>query len=234
VTTRRRGAALLCAALLLGPLAAGAGAQAVPDGDVICPPDQVDRFTDDDGSVHERSINCAATYGLVFGIGPATFGPNLPLNRGQAATILIGYVEQSLGEVLPQVPDGARPVFTDTAGNVHENNIERAEDNGILTGFADGTFRPGQPVTRAQFATIVVQATEAIIGEELGVDRIEDFDDDDASVHEVNIEKAFDNGILNGAGPRTFNPGAPVTRGQATTILVGALVNVLLPLGVFD
>ena len=231
---RRPGAALLGSALLLGALPAVAGAQEVPVSGEICSSDQADRFTDDAGSVHEDAINCAAAYGLVSGTSPTTFGPNLPLSRGQAATVLIGYVEQSIGEVLPQLPDDIRPIFTDTTGNVHEDNIERAWDNGILEGFDDGTFRPGAQVSRAQFATIAVQATEAILDEELGVDGIEDFDDDDGSVHEVNIEKAFDNGLLNGAAPGVFNPGTPVTRGQATSIIIGAIVNVLEPRGVFD
>ncbi len=230
----RRGAVLLGSALVLGGLPAVAGAQEVPVSGEICSPDQPDRFTDDAGSVHEDAINCAAVYGLVAGTSPTTFGPDLPLSRGQAATILIGYVEQSIGEVLPDLPDDIRPVFTDTNGNVHEYNIERAWDNGVLEGFDDGSFRPGAQVSRAQFATIAVQATEAILGEELEVDDIEDFDDDDGSVHEVNIEKAFDNGLLSGAAPRAFNPGTPVTRGQATSILIGALVNVLEPRGVFD
>ena len=230
---RRPGAALLGSALLLGGLPAVAAAQEVPVSGEICPFDQPDRFTDDAGSVHEDAINCAAVYGLVFGLTPTTFGPDVPLNRGQAATILIGYVEQSIGEVLPGLPDDIRPIFTDTAGSVHEDNIERAWDNGILEGFDDGTFRPGAQVTRAQFATIAVQATEAILEEELEVDGTEDVGDDDGSVHEVNIEKAFDNGILSGAAPGVFNPGRPVTRGQAASILIGALVNVLEPRGVF-
>jgi hypothetical protein len=192
--------------MLLGPLASPSVGQVVSDRDVICPPDQLDRFTDDDGSVHERSINCAATYGLVSGTGPATFGPNLPLSRGQAATILIGYVEQSLGEVLPQVPDAARPVFTDTAGNVHENSIERAEDNGLLTGFADGTFRPGQPVTRAQFATIAVQATEAILDEELGGRRHRGLSTTTTARARGQHREGVRQRLLNGAAPGVFNP----------------------------
>ncbi len=39
--------------------------------------------------------------------------------------------------------------------------IERAVENGLLTGFEDGTVRPDEPITRAQMATIMSRALNA-------------------------------------------------------------------------
>ncbi len=44
--------------------------------------------------------------------------------------------------------------FTDIAGTTHEQSIIWAVDNGITIGYADGTFRPNNPNTRGQMATL--------------------------------------------------------------------------------
>lgn len=45
--------------------------------------------------------------------------------------------------------------FRDTFGHWAQAYIETLSAQGVLNGFPDGTFRPNEPVTRAQFATIV-------------------------------------------------------------------------------
>ena len=189
---------------------------------------QASPFTDDDGSVHEESISCAAAYAIVTGTTATTFDPSGNLTRGQAATVLVNYVERSLGS---QLLIGTMPDFTDSGG-VHSTNIEKAADNGIVQGFADGTFRPGALITREQFATIAVQATERVLGVRIGTDGVDSFDDV-VGVHELNIEKAADNQILQGTGARTFSPTLHVSREQAATIVVRAVKNVLFPAGRF-
>ncbi|MDQ3385852.1 MAG: S-layer homology domain-containing protein [Actinomycetota bacterium] len=201
-----------------------------PPPQVVCPTTLSDRFMDDDSSVHEGNVNCAAAHQLVSGTTPTTYDPTANLTRGQAATILVNYVERSTGATLT---GGAGGGFGDTAGSTHARNIEKAAASGIVTGFDDGTFRPNDLVSRAQFATIASQATERALGPPLTADRADAFDDDDGSVHEGNIEKAFDHGILEGTAPRTFSPHADVQRGQAATIIVRATSNVLFPAGKF-
>jgi len=52
----------------------------------------------------------------------------------------------------------ASPAFTDISGHWAEDTIERFADSGIISGFPDGSFRPNQLVTRAEFAAIVTRA----------------------------------------------------------------------------
>lgn len=47
-----------------------------------------DRFSDDDGSVHEANIDRVAAAGLAAGTGTTTFAPSAPVLRGQMATFL--------------------------------------------------------------------------------------------------------------------------------------------------
>jgi S-layer homology domain len=48
--------------------------------------------------------------------------------------------------------------FTDVTGHWAAGYISKLADKGVITGFPDKTFRPNEPVTRAQFAVIVTKA----------------------------------------------------------------------------
>lgn len=223
------GAALAVGLLPISPASAEVTAADVED---ICPaPGQVDAFTDDTLNTFEDRINCAAAYDLVEGKTATTFDPQGFLTRGQAATILVNYVEVSDCDVELDTDDDDD--FTDVDGNVHEDNIQKAADNGIVNGYNDDTFRPNMLISRAQFATMAVQATEVALGEDLESDSDSDFDDIEGNVHEDNIEKAFDNGMLVGTSPRMFSPDLNITRGQATSIVIGAAGQILFPAGEF-
>jgi hypothetical protein len=50
--------------------------------------DPADQFDDDDGSVHEKSINQLAAAGVVRGTGMRTYAPQQTLTRGQMAALL--------------------------------------------------------------------------------------------------------------------------------------------------
>jgi hypothetical protein len=222
------------AALAVGllPITAASAQVTAADVDDICPaPDQVDAFTDDTLNTFEDRINCAAAYDLVTGKTATTFDPQGFLTRGQAATILVNYVEVSNCGV--ELTTDATDDFTDVDGNIHEPNIQKAADNGIVNGYNDNTFRPDMLISRAQFATMAVQATELALGEDLTADANRAFDDLAGNVHTENIEKAFDNGMLVGTSPRMFSPNLNITRGQATSIVIGAAGQILFPAGEF-
>lgn len=213
-------------AVVVGTFQFGAG-PAAASASGICPArGQTDRFTDDDGNTHEASVSCAASYGLVGGTGPTKYNPGANLTRGQAATILVNFVERS--GAIP-MPAGRPGTFTDTAGTTHEGNIDKAAQGGLLSGFNDGSFRPDVLITRAQFATITVRATERLLDAAMTSPAGDVFDDENGSIHESNIEKAAHNRVLNGVGARRFGPASNVTRGQAASIVIGAAGNVLDP-----
>lgn len=53
---------------------------------------------------------------------------------------------------------GANAAFSDMPEGEDGKVIERAVENGLLTGFEDNTFRPNDAITRAQMATIMTRA----------------------------------------------------------------------------
>ena len=111
-------------------------------------------FTDDDNSVHERSIEAIADVGITVGCNPPAndlFCPDQSVTRAQMATFLVRALD------LP----AAASSFTDTAGLVHEANIGALAAAGITQGCnppANDLFCPGQAVTRAQMATFLTRA----------------------------------------------------------------------------
>jgi len=55
--------------------------------------------------------------------------------------------------------------FTDDETSVHESNIEKAVDNGLLEGFGNNTFAPGDDIDRDQAATILIRTAEFLFDE---------------------------------------------------------------------
>ena len=60
--------------------------------------------------------------------------------------------------LIPTTAAAASPSFTDTGGHWAEQTIEQFFEEGIISGFPDGSFRPDQIVTRAELARIVTRA----------------------------------------------------------------------------
>ena len=94
---------------------------------------------------------------------------------------------------------------------------------GILNGFEDGSFRPEEGVTRAQFAKIICYA--------LNVGGLTNSGPVDTGFTDVdpnhwaagNIKMAASMGIINGMGDGTFQPESPVLYEQAVKMVVCAL-----------
>ncbi|WP_163969596.1 S8 family serine peptidase [Oceanobacillus halotolerans] len=106
--------------------------------------------------------------------------------------------------------------FPDINGHWAEDTITFLVEKGILNGYPDGTFGPGDLIGRAQAAKIIV--------EEMGLPLAEsDFPDvpDDywASEH---IGAAVEAGIFTGYDDGTFRPTDTLTRSEAAIILVRA------------
>lgn len=108
-------------------------------------------------------------------------------------------------------------MFSDiTVSTPYKDAIITLSTLGLIKGYEDGTFRPDNTITRAEFTVMVTRA--------LGVDGIKIDGDifDDVTDHyaKYNIRTAYDMGIVNGMGNGTFCPDAPVTYEQAVKMIV--------------
>ncbi len=113
-----------------------------------------------------------------------------------------------------------RSFFSDVSGSYWAKPfIERLSKEGVMAGFADGTFKPEQTVTRAQFATILRSAFS-----EEPVRKGRTFKDVPAKYWaNVAINKAYTTGFMSGYSDNTFRPEQKITKAQTLTFLSNGL-----------
>ena len=104
------------------------------------------------GTTHADAVQALLEVGAVQGFDADTFGPDRVVTRGQFASMLAGV----LG--LPVVEASS---FSDV-GVAHAAAVGALEAAGVVSGFADGTFRPFEPITREQMASLVVRQQMAL------------------------------------------------------------------------
>jgi hypothetical protein len=84
--------------------------------------------------------------GLMHGYADGTFKPQQPLTRAEMAALVAGLA-----------PAGAQPGtgYADTVGHWAQAAIETVQGAGYMKGYADGTFRPASPLTRAEAVAVI-------------------------------------------------------------------------------
>ena len=105
------------------------------------------------------------------------------------------------------------------SGNPFYSYIETAYNRGIISGYSDGTFRPGSNITRGQLAKIVVSAERWVI-ETAGGPHFTDVPASHAFYGYV--ETAWRHGAISGYSDGTFRPGSDANRGQISKIVFNA------------
>jgi hypothetical protein len=96
--------------------------------------------------------------------------------------------------------------------------IEELSSRGVVGGLGDGTFRPDQAVTRAQFAVMLARVLQ------LPPAQVEPFRDVDAGDWFFeHVATLYTAGIVSGTQPDMFSPELPVTRQQTATFIIRVL-----------
>ncbi len=97
--------------------------------------------------------------------------------------------------------------------------IEALNAQGLITGYPDGTFKPDQVITRAEFVTILVKSLKL----PFVTPATPTFTDVNTSDWFYGaVETAYKNGLASGTGSE-FSPNAPISRQEITVMLVQAL-----------
>ena len=92
------------------------------------------------------AISTMASLGVINGRNSGLFDPDAYITRAEFAAICARFDDSGV--------DGIT-TFTDTVGHWAEDEISRAAALGWIQGYADGTFRPNQYITRAQAVTMI-------------------------------------------------------------------------------
>lgn len=172
-------------------------------------------FSDDDDSIHLRSIEAIADEGITRGCNPPTndlYCPSATVTREQMASFLVRALDLPAGSA----------VFTDIAESPHAADIAALATAGITRGCnppANDQFCPSATVTREQMASFLVRALDLPAGSAV-------FSDAGDSVHVSDIAALASAGVTRGCNPPDndqFCPQDPVTREQMASFLARAL-----------
>ncbi|WP_438433772.1 S-layer homology domain-containing protein [Gorillibacterium sp. sgz500922] len=164
-----------------------------------------------------KGIRTAARLGVVGGYGDGTFRPEAGVTRAEFARMLASALH------VPAA-DSAVSGFRDTRGHWAAEPIAALADKGIVTGYADGSFRPDQRITRAEIVTVMAR-----VAVPKGGGTAPAFTDIGRHWAKDAIAAFAASQIVTGKGGGRFEPDAPATRAEAA-VLILRLLNAALEL----
>ncbi|WEG16622.1 bifunctional 2',3'-cyclic-nucleotide 2'-phosphodiesterase/3'-nucleotidase [Alkalihalophilus pseudofirmus] len=138
--------------------------------------------------------------GIISGYPNNTFGPNLPITRAEAASMLTRAKELDVANA-PSA--GYRDVRTES---VFYPFINAATEAGIFSGIGNSQFLPNNLITRGETAAVLVRAFELTGSVDPKVTDIED------SIFKNDIKTLYANEITSGTSATTFGTTQNVTR----------------------
>ncbi|MBT2291684.1 S-layer homology domain-containing protein [Paenibacillus albidus] len=168
--------------------------------------------SDIEGNWANTQITKWMDQGLVSGYPDGQFKPNQLVTRAE----LIALINKSFGFMQTQAT-----AFTDArSSDWYYTDLLKASAAGYIQGYADGTFRPNNKVTRQEFAVIVSNLLElASPGEgQMFQDTVASPTWSKAAIGQVSSK-----GIMTGYPDDTFHPEAYATRAEAIVIMDRAL-----------
>ncbi|WP_141503505.1 S-layer homology domain-containing protein [Paenibacillus luteus] len=127
-------------------------------------------------------------------------------------------VDEATG--LPITEPSTDASFSDVAGHWAEVNIKQAVQNGMVSGYPDGTFKPNATITRAEFAVMLMNAVKS------NDDGYKLTFKDTAKIGawaQKAVAQAVKANLINGYEDGTFRPNANLTRAELAVIIANAL-----------
>ncbi|MFD0672572.1 discoidin domain-containing protein [Cohnella sp. GCM10027633] len=175
-------------------------------------------FTDIAGHWAMNDILNAASKRLVSGYPDGTFQPNADITRADFTVMLANALKLQAASSMAAFTDEAR------IGGWAKQAIASAAEAGIVSGYADGSFRPDARITRAELAAMVARVLK--LSAEAGAKTGFSDDKDIPDWAKGAIEAVRKLGLASGRGDNKFVPNGTATRAEAVTLLVRMLKQV--------
>lgn len=144
----------------------------------------------------------------ISGFPDGTFKPGKEVSRAEAVRMFVKLVNN--GAELPKNPTTK---FKDANNSWYSDEINFAANKGFIKGYADGTFKPNQAITRAEFAQMIAVFVKDGYP---GTGELKDVKGHWASDA---INELYGNKNIKGYDDGTFKPDQKLTRAEAVTIL---------------
>ena len=144
----------------------------------------------------------------IAGYPDGTFKPGREVTRAEAVRMFVKLVNN--GAELPKNPTTK---FKDANNKWYSDEINYAVSKGFIKGYSDGTFKPNQTITRAEFAQMISVFVKD------GYPGSSNFKDVKGHWASDAINELYGNKNIKGFPDGTFKPNQKLTRAEAVTIL---------------
>lgn len=144
----------------------------------------------------------------IAGYPDGTFKPSKEVTRAEAVRMFVSLVNN--GKELPKNPTTK---FKDANNKWYSDEINFAVSKGFISGYSDGTFKPNQGITRAEFAQMIAVFVKD------GYPGSSNFKDVKGHWASNAIDQLYGNKTIKGFPDGTFKPDQKLTRAEAVTVL---------------
>ena len=170
-------------------------------------------FSDVDNHWGQTYIDYLASQGLISGFPDGTFKPNETLTRAQVSSILSS--ELNLNPEPASFPDVS-------ASHWANGHIGAVVSQGIMNGYPDGSFRPDNPMTRAEVSAVIAAAYN--MTQSTSNSPFSDLAQNHWSFS--NVMALLDSYVISGYPDGTFRPNNSMTRAEFSVVM-GKAINPL-------
>ena len=170
----------------------------------------------DHGAWYSKPIAFCQQHLLMDGPSARSFEPEQPLTRAVLAEALYRL------EGSPAMEESGKLPFTDVADHPNLPAIRWAKENGVVSGYEDGTFRPDASITREEIAVLLWSNR----GQQKPSAQAPYTDRDTVSSWALSaVEWAYDARMMTGNTDGTFLPQSNTTRAEGATIVMNYAMN---------
>ena len=157
-------------------------------------------------------LNTNDHYSYLIGYSDGTVRPNGKITRAEVATIFFRLLDDDTRAKYWS----SKNDFSDVSADKWYNNaVSTLSNMGVIGGYADGTFRPDAPISRAEFAKIAVSFTQN--NGSATYNYFTDVKTTDWFAPYVTAAK--DAGLIEGYSDGSFKPESKITRAEACAIV---------------
>ncbi|WP_310830794.1 S-layer homology domain-containing protein [Paenibacillus pedocola] len=170
-------------------------------------------FSDTIGHWGGSTIAAAVKLQIIDGYADGSFRPNAPVTRAEFTAM----IARAFG--LQANPAGAE--FRDAGSNWAAGYIGALAEKGIITGYADGSFKPGATISRAEMVTIIGRMLNLGVLQTGTPVSFTDVSSDYWAA--AAIKQAASSNLIQGVAASSFAPRSNATRAEAVSLIIRAL-----------
>lgn len=158
--------------------------------------------------VTKNAVEEVKAIAYIKGYPDGTFKPQANVTRAEAAQMFATLLNGGTNFGTSQATK-----FSDASDDWYSKAVNYVVGKGLISGYPNGTFKPNDSITRAEFAQMI---SGYIKNEKAGSSDFQDVKDHWAKEA---IDKLYGNKNVTGYPDGSFKPNAKITRAEAVTIL---------------